>query len=88
VLVIQSNSFNESGIRTVVIATITSNVRLASAPGNVLCRSRATGLSRDSVVNVSQLVTVDKQLLTERIGDLDSRTLAEVEEGIRLVLSL
>lgn len=88
VLVIQTNEFNESNIRTVVIVALTSNIRLASAPGNVLCRARDTGLPKDSVANVSQLLTVDKSLLTERIRKFPERLLAEVEDGLRLVLGL
>ena len=88
VLVIQSNGFNESRIQTVIVATITSNVNLAAAPGNVLCKKRQTRLSRDSVVNISQLYTIDKQFLTERIGSLSPVLLKEVESGLRLVLSL
>ena len=71
-----------------IVAVITSNLRLAAAPGNVLCQTRETGLPRDSVVNVSQLITVDKSLLTERIGLLPARALRQVEAGLRLVLSL
>jgi mRNA interferase MazF len=88
VLVVQANEFNSSRIHTVIVAVITSNLRLAAAPGNVLCQTRTTGLSRDSVVNVSQLITVDKSLLTERVGMLPARTLRQVEAGLRLVLSL
>lgn len=87
VLVVQGNDFNESRIQTVVIAAITTNLALASAPGNVLFH-RQGGLPRESVVNVSQLLTVDKSFLTERTGALDARTMSEVEEGIRLVLAL
>lgn len=88
VLVVQANEFNASRIHTVIVAVITSNLRLAAAPGNVLCLTRETGLPRDSVVNVSQLITVDKSLLTERVGLLPARTLRQVEAGLRLVLSL
>jgi len=88
VLVVQANEFNASRIHTVIVAVITSNLRLAAAPGNVLCQTRETGLPRDSVVNVSQLITVDKSLLTERIGLLPARALRQVEAGLRLVLSL
>ena len=87
-LVVQANEFNSSRIHTVIVAVITSNLRLAVAPGNALCQTRTTGLSRDSVVNVSQLITVDKSLLTERVGMLPARTLRQVEAGLRLVLSL
>ena len=88
VLVMQSNDFNESRIQTVIVAIFTSNLNLAAAPGNVLCKKRQTCLSRDSVVNVSQLFTLDKKFLTERIGMLSSTLMAEVEAGLRLVLLL
>lgn len=88
VLVVQTKDFNESGIRTVVVLTITSNLRLAGAPGNVLCHKRDTGLARESVINVSQVATVNKARLTERIGMLPSTMMQEVETGLRLVLSL
>ena len=88
VLVIQSNSFNQSGIRTVVVAILTSNLRLAEAPGNVLLPAKVSGLPRDSVVNVSQLLTLDRSFLTEEVGKLPSRVLAEVNAGLRLVLEL
>ena len=70
VLVMQSDDFNASRINTVIVVSITSNLRVAHAPGNVLCRKRQTKLSKDSVVNVSQVATVDKTLLTERISNL------------------
>jgi mRNA interferase MazF len=88
VLIVQSNDFNESRIQTVTVAAITSNVNLAAAPGNVLCKNRQTRLSKDSVVNISQLYTIDKQFLTGRIGMLSPVLLKEVENGLRLVLSL
>ncbi len=88
VLIVQANEFNESRIHTVIVAVVTSNLRLAEAPGNVLCRARETKLSKDSVVNVSQLLTVDKSLLTERIAALPTGTLRKVEDGLRLVLNL
>lgn len=88
VLVIQANPFNSSRIQTVIVAALTSNLHLAAAPGNVLCRDEDTGLARDSVINVSQILTLDKNLLTERIGALSQSLLAQVEDGLRLVLSL
>jgi mRNA interferase MazF len=86
--VVQSNDFNESRIQTVVVAAITSNLGLAAAPGNVSCGRRETGLSRASVVNVSQVLTVDKRLLTGRVGMLPARQMRRVEDGLRLVLAL
>ena len=88
VLVVQANEFNASRIQTVVVAAITSNVKLAAAPGNVLCTRKETRLSRNSVINVSQIVTLDKSLLTERVGVLPLRLLRQVEDGLRLVLAL
>lgn len=88
VVIVQSDEFNDSPISTVVVATITSNMRLARAPGNVLCRRRDSGLTKPSVVNVSQVATIDRRRLQERVGSLPVRLLAEVEDGLRLVLGL
>ena len=84
----QSNEFNDSAIRTMICAVITSNTRLADAPGNVRVTRRVSGLPHDSVINVSQLITLDKQLLTEVVGRLPAPILGDVEAGIRLVLAL
>lgn len=88
VLIVQDDTFTQSRIRTVIVVIITSNVELANAPGNVLLPSDATGLSRDSVVNVSQVLTVDKAFLTERIGSLPVSLQEEVDDGLRVVLYL
>lgn len=88
VLIIQTDSFNSSRINTVVAAILTSNLRLAEAPGNVLLSKRQSGLRKDSVVNVSQIVTLDKSFLTGRAGRLVPAKQAEVDEGLRLVLGL
>jgi mRNA interferase MazF len=88
VLVIQADAFTRSRIATVIVAAITSNLRVAIAPGNVLVRATETGLPRDSVVNVSQVITLDKTILDEYVGHLTTRTMTQVEEGIRLVLDL
>jgi mRNA interferase MazF len=88
VLIVQSDAFNQSKIRTVVAAVITSNVRLARAPGNVALEGRQSGLRRPSVVNVSQVVTVDKSFLTERVGALNPESMKQVDAGLRLVLSV
>ena len=87
-LVVQSDEFNESAIRTSVCATITSNMRLAAAPGNVRISRRVSRLPNDSVVNVSQLITLPKSLLTEKVSRLPAESLREVEAGIKLVLAL
>jgi len=87
-LVMQSNDFNQSRISTIIAVVITSNLRLADAPGNVMLAKKESGLPKQSVVNVSQLLTVDKTFFTEKIGSLGSLKMQEVEAGIRLVLSL
>jgi len=87
-LIVSANSFNDSRIGTVVAAVITSNLRLADAPGNVRLPVKGTGLTKVSVANVSQIITVDKSFLTQRIGRLPPRLLAEVDDGLRLVLSI
>jgi mRNA interferase MazF len=87
-LIVSANSFNDSRISTVIAAVITSNLRLADAPGNVRLPAKGTVLAKASVVNVSQVITVDKTFLTRRIGRLTPRLLAEVDEGLRLVLSI
>lgn len=88
VLVVSSDRFNRSRIRTVLAVTLTTNLRLAEAPGNVLVAAEEAGLSRDSVVNVSQVVTVDKEFLAERAGRVGARALLAVEDGLRTVLAL
>jgi mRNA interferase MazF len=87
-LIVQADAFNRSAIQTVIAAAITSNLRLAAAPGNVMLRRRESRLAKDSVVNVSQIVTLSKNFLSERIGRVPPARLHEVEEGLRLVLSL
>ena len=88
VVIIQSDSFNRSRIRTIIAVVLTSNLRLAEAPGNLLIPASASGLPRDSVANVSQVITVDRGLLTEKVGRLQSKALRSIEEGLRLVLDL
>jgi len=86
VVIVQGDSFNASRIATTVVVPLSSNLRLAAAPGNVLLESRRTGLPKDSVANVSQLVTIDRALLTERAGRLSAADLRLVLAGIDLVL--
>ena len=88
VLIVQSDDFNRSSIATIMAVVITSNTRLAQAPGNILLPHKTTGLLKDSVANVSQVITIDKNFLTERIAVLSSHILEEIEDGLRLVLSL
>ena len=86
VVVVQSDALNQSQIATVVCVTLTSNLRWSVAPGNVLLTAKHTGLDRDSVANVSQLVTLDKRQLTERVGKIPKRQMEAVFSGIDLVL--
>ena len=88
ILILQADAFNRSRLRTVVGVVVSSNMRLLDAPGNVLLRAKAVELPRDSVANVTQLVTVDRDYLEERAGKVPSKTLARVEAGLRLVLDL
>jgi mRNA interferase MazF len=86
VVVVSGDAFNRSRIATVVCVALTSNLRWAEAPGNVLLNARLTGLPKDSVANVSQLVTLDRAALTERIGALPAEKLELVLLGIDIVL--
>ena len=86
VVVVQGDSFNRSGIATVVCAPLTSNLRWADAPGNVLLPARATGLSKDSVANVSQLVTLDRGVLDEHVVKLSRRRVEMILSGVDVVL--
>lgn len=86
VVVVQGDSFNASRIATVVVVPLTSNIRLAAAPGNVQLAADRTGLPKDSVANVSQLLTVDRSVLTERAGRLRDRDVQLVLRGIDIVL--
>jgi len=88
VLIVQANSFNRSRIQTVIVAVISSNLRLAEAPGNLLLPAQATKLPRNSVVNVSQLLTLDRMFLTEPVSMLPGSLQAEIDAGLRLVLGL
>jgi mRNA interferase MazF len=86
VVVVQGESFNASRIATAVVVPLTSNLRLAAAPGNVVLPAERTSLPKDSVANVSQIVTVDRELLTARVGRLGEHELQLVLAGIDLVL--
>ena len=88
VLIVQDDAFNRSRLRTVIAVVLTSNLRLVEAPGNVLIPAKSAGLPKDSVANVSQLITVDRDFLTEPAGRVRGRLLNDVENGLRLVLGL
>lgn len=86
VVVVQGNSLNRSQIATVVCVPLTSNLKWAKAPGNVLLSARATGLSKDSVANVSQIISLDKTLLNDHSGRLSQSKISLVLSGIDVVL--
>jgi mRNA interferase MazF len=88
VVIVQSGAFNRSRIRTIIAIVLTSNLRLAEAPGNVLIVASDSGLPKDSVANVSQVITVDRTFLTERCGRLPGHLIRSIDDGLRLVLSL
>ena len=88
ILVIQSNAFNDSAISTVVVAAITSNLALSAAPGNVRISKSASGLGKASVINVSQVLTLDRGYLTARVKALPAMILSEVNKGLTLCLGL
>ena len=88
VVIVQANEFTDSRIATVICAAVTSNEKLAAAPGNVVLGGRGTGVRSGSVVDVSQLVTMNKSVLSERIGRISGASLEEFDAGLRLVLAL
>lgn len=88
VLIVQADAFNRSRLRTVIAVVLTSNLRLVEAPGNVLVAASLSGLPKDSVANVSQIVTVDRDFLTERAGRLRGRAMEAVDDGLRLALDV
>lgn len=88
VVIISSNEFNKSKIQTVIVAAITSNLRLAEAPGNFKLTKKGSGLNRESVVNVSQLLTLDKSFLNEKSGKLNTKQSQLLNYGLQLALSV
>jgi mRNA interferase MazF len=86
IVVVQGNHLNRSRLATVVCVPLTSNTIWAGAPGNVLLSSKITGLPKDSVANVSQVIALDRSLLTERAGRLGPKPLAQILYGIDIVL--
>ena len=88
VLVVQSDTFNRSRVATVTVVALTGNVRLLDAPGNVLIPAHSSGLPRDSVANVSQILTVNRDALTERVRSLSPSLMKQVNEGLRFALDL
>lgn len=87
-VVISADAFNTSRIRTVVVAAITTSERAARAPGNVAVRAGQAGLDRDCTIDVSRVLTLDKEVLDLPVGTLGSRELKQLDDGLRLVLDL
>ena len=88
VLIIQTDAFNRSRLNTVIAVVLSTNLRLVDAPGNVLIPAKASGLRKDSVANVSQIITVDREFLLELVGRVRGQFLKDVENGLRLILGL
>jgi mRNA interferase MazF len=87
-LIVQSNDFNKSRINTIIALALTSNLKLADAPGNVMLPKKLTRLPKDSVANVSQIITIDKQFLSDPIGRVPVSIMRRIDAGMRLALSL
>ncbi len=88
VLIVQSDTFNQSRVATVTVVALTGNIRLLDAPGNVLIPVQASGLARDSVANVSQILTINRDALTERVRSLSAAIMKQVNEGLRFALDV
>lgn len=88
VVIVSSDDFNDSKISTVLVAVITSNLRLADAPGNIRVDRKHSKLAKDSVINVSQILTVDKAFLTEKVAKLDQHYINALDDGLKLVLAV
>ena len=86
VTIVQGEAFNASRLATTIVVPLISNLRLAAAPGNVVLAARRTGLPKDSVANVSQIITIDRELLSDRVGQLIESDLQLVLAGIDIVL--
>jgi mRNA interferase MazF len=88
VLIVQSDAFNRSRLQTVIAVILSTNLRLLEAPGNALIPAKTSGLRKDSVANVSQVITVDRDFLIELVGRVRGQSFKDVENGLRLVLDL
>ena len=88
VIIVQADSFNRSRLRTILAIVLSSNLRLLDAPGNVLFPSKATGLPKDSAAVVTQVITLDQDYLSERVGKIPPRLMAQVDAGLKLALDL
>jgi len=87
-VILQSNTFNQTRIKTTICAILTSNLDLLEAPGNLLIEKSVSGLPKDSVLNISQIYTVDKASVEDRIGQLPGQYLARLDTSIRLIMDV
>jgi mRNA interferase MazF len=88
VLIISSNFYNLTSISTIIGITLTSNLDYARLPNNIFLSSRETGLSQDSVINMTQVITVDKRFLEQQIGNINQSTLEQLNESLKTVLDI
>jgi mRNA interferase MazF len=88
VVIIQSDIFNQTNLNTSIAALVTTNLELGRMRGNVLLKQYQSGLPKDSIVNVTQVFTLDKKLLLEFVGSLSERKMEQIDQGLRLVLSI
>jgi len=88
VVIVSSNEFNKSKIHSVIVAAITSNTRLAEAPGNFTLTKKSSGLTRESVVNISQILTLDKSFLNKKSGTLNTKQAQLLNYGLQLALNI
>jgi mRNA interferase MazF len=88
VIIIQDDSFNDSNINTIIVIPLTTNLNLSEAPGNFLLTKKESALSKDSVANVSQIVTIDRERFEKKVSSLKTKYLKQIDEGIKLILSL
>lgn len=88
VVLIQDDSFNRSNIQTVIVASITTNLKLADAPGNIYIEPEESGLPHNGVINISQISTIDKQRLIQKVSRLPPRTLHEIDFGLKMILNI
>ena len=88
IVIVSANTFNANRINAVLAAVITSNLRLGDAPGNIKIKARESKLDKDSIINVSQIITIDKDYLTEKVAKLNSQYMNALNNGLALVLGL
>ena len=88
VIIVSANDFNDSQIQTVLVAVVSSNIKLANAPGNFALPIASSKLKKDSVINVSQVLTLDKKFLQKKVSKINAKYLKELDAGLRLVMGL